>query len=141
MTRVFVDANIPMYAAGTPHPLREPARRVIRAIARQELEAWTDVEVLQEILYRYFHLGERSKGLQIFDYFHHLMAGRVLPVEEEDVVRARQLAEQYPRLSPRDLIHLAVMLRHRLPQIITADTHFDGVAEVRRVDPSGFPNR
>lgn len=138
MTRVFIDANIPMYAAGAAHPLREPARHVVRAIAREEIDAWTDVEVLQEILYRYFHLRERDKGLEIFDHFHQLMAGRILPVEEEDVVRARQLAERYPQLGPRDLIHLAVMIRHGLARIVTADADFDGLEEVRRVGPETF---
>lgn len=125
--------------AGTPHPLREPARRVIRAVAHQTLDARTDVEVLQEILHRYFHIGERAKGLEIFDQFHRLMSGRILPVEEEDVVQARRLAERYPHLGPRDLIHLAVAVRHRLTRIVTADAHFDGLAEVQRVDPRAFP--
>ncbi|MDR5695919.1 MAG: type II toxin-antitoxin system VapC family toxin [Armatimonadota bacterium] len=69
MSPVFIDTNIPMYAAGTPHPLREPARRVILAIANGQLDAVTDSEVFQEILYRYLHIGEREKGLSVFDNF------------------------------------------------------------------------
>lgn len=64
MTRVFIDVNIPMYAGGTLHALREPARRVIRAIG--------------------------------------------------------------------------VMLHHQIPEIITADTGFDAVKEIRRIDPTTF---
>ena len=63
MNRVFIDVNIPMYAAGTPHPLREPSQRVIMAIAIGRLDAVTDAEVLQEILYRYLHIGERENLL------------------------------------------------------------------------------
>lgn len=138
MSPVFVDVNLPMYAAGAPHPLREPARRVIRAIATGQLAAVTDAEVFQEILYRYLHIGEREKGFRVFDRFYRIMIGRILPVEEADVLHARGLAERYPALSPRDLFHLAVMVRHGLTEIITADTGFDAIAEVQRIDPRSF---
>jgi len=136
--QVFIDVNIPMYAAGTPHPLREPSQRVIIAISTGGLDAVTDAEVFQEILYRYLHIGEREKGFRVFDHFHRVMLGRILPIEDTDVQQARELAEQYPALSPRDLIHLAVMLRHEIQEIITTDSGFDSVKEVRRIDPSAF---
>jgi predicted nucleic acid-binding protein len=136
MTRVFIDVNIPMYAGGTPHALREPSSRVIRAIAAGQLDAVTDAEVFQEILYRYLYINEREKGFRIFDNFYRIMRGHILSVEDFDVQRARVLAEQYPSLSPRDLIHLGVMLHHQIPEIITADTGFDSVKEVHRIDPA-----
>ncbi|MDR7551217.1 MAG: type II toxin-antitoxin system VapC family toxin [Armatimonadota bacterium] len=138
MPPVFVDANIPMYAAGSNHPLVEPARRVVDPVANGAIDAVTDAEVLQELLYRYWHIGRRTAGLQIFDAFTRLMAGRVLPVDEMDVRHARDLADRYSRLSPRDLIHLAIMLRHGIEEIASADAHFDSVPEVRRLDPRAF---
>jgi len=138
MKPVFIDTNIPMYAAGVPHPLREPSRRVIRAVAAGELEAVTDAEVLQEILYRYLHIGEREKGFVVFDRFRRIMLGHIFPVEDMDVQRARELAEKYPALSPRDLIHLAVMLRHSINVIVSADKGFVEVEKVRRMDPTAF---
>ena len=138
MTRVFIDVNIPMYAGGASHDLREPSRRVIKAIAAGQLDAVTDAEVFQEILYRYLYINEREKGFRIFDNFYRLMLGQILPVADIDVQRARTLAEQYPALSPRDLIHLGVMLHHQIPEIVTADTGFDAVKEIRRIDPTTF---
>lgn len=139
MNRVFIDVNIPMYAAGTPHPLREPSQRVIMAIATGRLDAVTDAEVLQEILYRYLHIGEREKGFLVFDHFYRIMLGRILSIEDADVHRARFLAEQHPGLSARDVIHLAVMTRHQVEEILTADTAFDKIEQVRRIDPGRFP--
>jgi len=88
---------------------------------------------MQEILYRYLHIDEREKGYAVFDNFHQLMTGRILPIDEMDVHLARKLAEQYPILSPRDLIHLAVMTRYELREIITADTGFDAVTQISRI--------
>lgn len=141
MSRVFIDTNIPMYAAGTAHRLRQPSRQVIRSIAAGRLDAVTDVEVFQEILYRYLHIGERTKGFSIFDHFYRIMLGRILPVDDRDVQEARRLAEEHPKLSPRDLIHPAVMLRHEIPEIITADEGFGAIKEVRRIHPRSFASR
>lgn len=138
MSRVFIDTNVPMYAAGTPHPLRAPSQRVVSAIAAGSLDAITDAEVFQEILYRYFSIGERDKGIRIFDGFSRIMSGRVLPIDVTDVQQARMLAGRYHRLSPRDLIHLAVMRHHGIQEIVTADTGFEAVREVQRIDPSAF---
>jgi hypothetical protein len=90
-------------------------------------------------LYRYLHIGERDKGLRIFDHFYQLMLGRVLSVDAGDVRQARALLEQYPSLSPRDLIHLAVMLHHGITDIVTADTGFDSVTGIHRIAPVSLP--
>jgi uncharacterized protein len=134
----FIDVNIPMYAGGSAHTLKKPSQQVIRAIASGRLDAVTDAEVFQEILYRYFHIGEREKGFQIFDLFHRIMAGNILSIEDADIQHARNLAINYPVLSPRDLIHLAVMLRHDIQNIITTDKGFDQVEGIHRMDPSAF---
>ena len=136
--KVFIDTNVPMYAAGKLHPLKEPCQRVVLAVAKGELNAVTDTEVFQEILYRYLHIGEREKGFQVFDYFYRIMAGNVLPVEEEDIWEARQLAERTDHLSLRDLFHLAVMFHHNITRIVTADKGFDSIPEIRRIDPLTF---
>lgn len=138
MSRLFIDVNIPMYAAGTTHPLREPSQRVIKAIAAGQLDALTDAEVFQEILYRYLHIGEREKGFRVFDLFYRIMLGNILPIEDMAIQLARELAEQYPAMSPRDLIHLAVMLHQNIQTIITTDTGFDSVKEIQRIDPQNF---
>ena len=127
-----------MYAGGSAHPLREPARRVIRAVVSGALDAVTDAEVFQEILYRYRHIGESQKGFEIFDHFYAVMQGRILPIEDVDVRTARELADRHPALSPRDLIHLAVMTRNGIAEIVTADEDFQGVSEVRRIALAGF---
>lgn len=138
MTLTFIDVNIPMYAAGALHPLREPSQQVIMAIATGQLDAVTDAEVFQEILYRYIHIGEREKGFKVFDHFYRIMAGRILPIDDADVQQARTLAERYAALSPRDVIHLGVMRRHQLRDIITADTGFDAIEGIHRLDPRKF---
>jgi predicted nucleic acid-binding protein len=141
MSRLFIDTNVPMYAAGVQHPLKEPAQRVIRAIAAGALNAVTDAEVLQEILYRYLHIQQREKAFQISDNFYRIMRGHILPIEDVDVLHARELAGRYAALSPRDLIHLAVMERHQISDIVTTDENFDGIVGIRRTSPDQFEDK
>ena len=138
MAEVFIDTNVPMYAAGTEHPLRAPAQRIILSLVDRQLDGATDTETFQEILYRYFAIGDRQKGVELFDTFHRIMVGRILAVADPDLLRARSLADRYPALSPRDLIHLGVMLGSQIEQIITADRGFDRVREVRRIPLESF---
>jgi predicted nucleic acid-binding protein len=125
-----------MYAAGADHPLRSPCRRIVRSIADGSFHAVTDAEVFQEILYRYAAIGQVHKGFQIFDHFHRVMLGRILPIEDSDVCLAREMLERHPVLSPRDATHLAVITRHRIREIVTADRGFDRIPDVRRIDPA-----
>jgi predicted nucleic acid-binding protein len=54
----------------------------------------------------------------------------------EDVQRAAELAATYPRLSAHDLVHVAVMERAGATAIVTADSAFDNLAGIERLDPA-----
>ena len=59
---IFLDANIPMYAAGQPHPLKQPCLDVLALVALYPDAFCTDAEVFQEILHRYRAQGRWQDG-------------------------------------------------------------------------------
>jgi hypothetical protein len=137
MTRAFLDANVPIYATGRPHQLKEPAGKVVNLVAEHPEAYFTDAEVLQELLHRYRSLRMWPEpGKPIFERFAFLMRGRVEPVYGHDVERAADRATRHPLLSARDLVHLAVMERLGVTSIVTADRAFDGVPGISRLDPA-----
>ncbi len=136
--RVFIDTNIPMHAAGGEHPYRDACQTIIRSIANGSVDAVTDAEVFQEILDRYLHIKRREQGFMIFDAFQTVMRDAILPVTMQDVALARELADSYPALSPRDLIHIAVMMHHELTHVVSTDQSLDSVEAVSRIDPADF---
>lgn len=135
MSAYFLDTNIVMYAVGGEHPYKGPCAEILLRAGRGEVELDTDVEVVQEILYRYARLGRRTEGLQVASKLMEAVR-TVLPVTDADIRMAIALMEEHQRLSPRDAIHAAVMLNNRLSEILSVDPDFDGIKEVRRVDPT-----
>lgn len=126
-----------MYAAGTEHPLKAPCMAILEAIARGELTAVTDAEVLQELLHRYTALGQRERAVEVCRLLLQVVPD-VLPVTREAFERALELHLQFPHLQARDSLHAAVMLQHNITRIISADRHFDGLTGLHRLDPSAF---
>ncbi len=137
MTPVFLDANVPIYSAGRPHPLKGPCGRIVLLASGYPDAFVTDAEVLQEMLHRFIALRQWPEpGRLAFQRFAAVMSDRIEPVHGFDVAQAARLADEYPRLSARDLVHLAVMQRLGINQIVTADAGFDGLPEIERLDPA-----
>ena len=138
MERVFIDVNIAMYAAGTPHSLREPCQRVILAAGGGQIDAWTDVEVFQEILYRYLHIQEKGKGLQVLRSLPPLDAGQDPPCKRRGCGVSAPVGDSYPSKPARNTDPLAVMNHHNINRIITSDKGFAAIPDVAWLDPLTF---
>ena len=131
----FIDANVPIYAAGRSHPLKSPCIEVLFFAADHPQAFVTDAEVLQELLHRYLALHMWPQGREVLQRFGLLMRGRVEAIHAADVHRAAVLADIQEDLSGRDLLHAAVMERLSVRHVISADTDFDRLPDVERLDP------
>jgi predicted nucleic acid-binding protein len=128
---VFVDSNIPMYLVGAEHPNKAAARAALElAIAAGE-SLVTDAEVLQEILHRYVAINRRDAIGPAMDALL-AVVDEVHPVDAEAVLAARRLLGRVEGLSARDAVHLAVMRRHGIDDILTFDAGFDVITGLRR---------
>jgi predicted nucleic acid-binding protein len=135
MAPAFLDTNIPIYAAGREHALKQACREILLLAAQHPQAFLTDAEVLQELLHRYLSLHRWDQGRQVVSDFAQLMRDRVEAVTATDVEQAALLADEGPGLSARDLLHAAVMARAGVSQIITADRGFDRLSMIERLDP------
>ena len=117
---IFVDANVIMYAVGREHPLRGKAQAFFESALTQATPLATSAEVLQELLHAYLAADRPSTlGAALT-----LVEGRiptVWSVDPDDVYLARTLAESYPALSARDLVHLACCTRREVTRIKSFD--------------------
>ena len=131
---IFLDVNIVMYAAGGSHAFQGPSQRLLERAARGELELISDVEILQEVLYRFWHIRRMPDGEQMVRHVITLIP--LLPVHPNDALLAARLLSQQPSIEPRDAIHAAVMLNHGLTHLYSYDRHFDLIPGLTRLEPS-----
>ena len=129
---IFIDANIPMYLVGAPHPNKDAARRLLESCIERAERLVTDVEVLQEILHRYTAIKRRDAIQPAFNALLGI-ADAVFPVELGDVEGARDLLLGESGLSSRDALHVAIMKRHGVKRILTFDTGFDRAPGIERI--------
>jgi predicted nucleic acid-binding protein len=129
---ILVDSNVPMYLIGGEHPHKVDARRLLERAIAEKRRLVTDAEVLQEVLHRYVAIDRRDAIQPCFEVLNEVV-DEVLPIDLEIVEGARDIVIGHPNLTARDAIHLAVMRKHGIEQILSFDRHFDGLPGVSRL--------
>lgn len=135
MRRVLVDTNVVLYAIGGPHAYAEPCRRLLALAGEGGLTLEAPVDLVQEIAHhRTRRLRDRRQAAA--DALAAAALCRLHPVEPEDARAAAQLFASSQTLSARDAVFAAIAARHGLGEILSADTDFDGLPQLRRIDPA-----
>jgi predicted nucleic acid-binding protein len=129
---IFIDSNVPMYLVGSGHPHKSDARRLLDRLVSERERLVTDAEVFQEILHRYVAIARRDAIQPAFDALL-AVVDDVFPIEETDVLLAKDIVATRPALSARDAIHLAVMQRNGVDRIFSFDRGFDAMTGIERL--------
>jgi predicted nucleic acid-binding protein len=137
MPTIFLDTNVFLYAVGAQHPLQAPSQKVLSLVGEGALEAASNTEVIQEILYVLSRRGQQETALKLARHVIELL-GPLLPVTQADISVTCDLMDLYPALPTRDAIHAATMLNNGISDIITSDDHFDSVRGIRRLPLAGY---
>ena len=130
---IFIDSNIPMYVVGAPHPNKEAALRVLESSIERGERLVTDAEVLQEILHRYAAIRRPDAVQPAFSALLGVVDD-VFPIERADVERAKDVLLGLPgEVSARDALHVAIMQRHGVAQVMSFDRAFDRFTWMERL--------
>ncbi|MGR3316953.1 MAG: type II toxin-antitoxin system VapC family toxin [Candidatus Anammoxibacter sp.] len=130
----FLDANIIMYAIGKEHPLREPCRKTLNMIKIGKITTVTNTEVLQEIFHRYFSINKPQIGEEAYLAIK-TFCSKILPVTLHELDSTLILLKKYSSINTRDAIHAATMINNNMKEIISTNTHFDDILEIKRIAP------
>ncbi len=91
----------------------------------------TDAEVVQEILHRYRAIDRPAAIQPALDVLL-AVTDEVLPVESVDVIAAKHVLVSRWSLSARDALHVAIMQRHGVDEVLSFDRHFDLIPGLTR---------
>ncbi len=117
---IFVDSNVFIYAVGRSHPLRTEARNFFVECREKGIRLITSAEVLQELLHVYLPV-RRMETLDAAIELATLGIDQIIPIDQDTILHARNLADRFPGLTARDLLHLAVCQTNKIKEIKTFD--------------------
>ncbi len=129
---VFVDSNIPMYLVGADHPNKGRSRIALERLIADGTRLVTDAEVMQEILHRYTAIGRHEAIGPALEALLGVV-DEIFPVDADTVLAASRMLERTPGLSARDALHVAIMRRSGIDDVLTFDTGFEAITGLRRI--------
>ena len=126
----FVDANVVLYAA-TESEYRDPCLRVLEAVAAGEADGRTSPSVLEEVWY--VERSGRAGNLEGLAAHAYAIFTPLIAVTDDAFRLALEV--RAPQLGPADRLHVGTCRSQGIDVVVSADTAFNGLRGVRRVDP------
>jgi predicted nucleic acid-binding protein len=125
--KFYLDSNVFIFAALSKEKIGEVAREALR-----NLEKFTGVInslVIDEIIWNIKKEISYQTAIDVSEKIFELPL-KILSVNPETVFRAFEFMKKYG-IKPRDAIHVASMLENSIPTIVTEDSDFKKVREIK----------
>jgi uncharacterized protein len=131
---IVLDTTVLVYAKGAEHPLRDPCRELVAAIADGAIQATTSVEVIQELVHVRARRRGRRDAAEIGRDYAELLAP-LLSVTREHLQEGLLLYERSDRLGAFDAVLAAAAAASGASALVSADTAFAGAGQIEHVIP------
>ncbi len=131
---IVVDTTVLVYAVGTEHPLRDPSRKLIDAVAAGRVDATTTIEVIQEFVQVRARRQGRSDASKAGRNYAELFAPLlVMPTAVVDA--GLRIFERSNSLGVFDSFLAAMALASGAAALVSADRAFSTVSKLPHVVP------
>jgi uncharacterized protein len=131
---ILLDTTVLVYAKGQDHPLRDPCRELIAAVAERQIEATTTVEVIQEFVHVRARRRDRSDAAALGRDYAELLSPFLSPTAE-DLAFGLALFERTESLGAFDALLVAAGARAGASALVSADDGFASLTEISHVVP------
>jgi predicted nucleic acid-binding protein len=131
---IVLDTTVLVYAKGADHPLRDPCRELIAAVADGAVQATTTVEVIQEFVHvRARRRDRRDATLTGRDYAE--LLSPLLSVTREHLLSGLALFERGALLGAFDAVLAAAAAASGAHALVSADSAFADCGAIPHVVP------
>lgn len=130
---LYLDSNVFIYPVLYNDARAKNAATILRRIVLGESLGITSSLALDEVVW--ILLKEtKDRDLAIQETFRILSFSNltITPIDSSLMMDALHFMQKYPSLKPRDALHLASAIRSRASTIVTDDSDFDSVKEIKR---------
>jgi uncharacterized protein len=131
---ILLDTTVLVYAKGADHPLRDPCRELIAAIADGKIEASTTVEVIQEFVHVRARRRDRVDAAALGRDYAEILSP-LLTVTADDLTAGLAIFERNDALGALDAVLVGCAARVQARALVSADSAFAGLTEVSHVRP------
>jgi predicted nucleic acid-binding protein len=131
---IVLDTTVLVYAKGAEHPLREPCRDLVAAIAEERIKATTTAEVIQEFVHVRARRRDRRDAAALGRDYAELLSP-LLTTTGDSLERGLALFETTPRLGAFDAVLAAAAAKAGAAAVVSADTAFGDLADIAHIVP------
>ena len=129
---IFLDTTVLVYAKGADHPLRDPCRDLLGAVAEGTLDATTTPEVIQEFTHVRSRRRDRADAVALARDYAELLSP-LAEVGRRQLEQGLRLFEASATLGAFDAVLASLALDGEAAALVSADRAFasvDGLAHV-----------
>ncbi len=131
---IVLDTTVLVYAKGAEHPLRDPSRRLIEAVADRGLEATTTVEAIQEFVHVRSRRRGREDAVALGNDYSELLSP-LLAVTGDHLRDGLSIFERFDQLGAFDAVLAAAALSAGARALVSADSAFAALTRLPHVIP------
>lgn len=132
---IVLDTTVLVYAKGADHPLRDPCRRILEAVAEGRCIATTTSEVIQEFVHVRARRRDRSEAVELGLAYAELLGPLIAP--DGAALRAGlELYRRHPELDAFDAVLAATAMAAGAEALVSADRAYSVVGGLRHLDPA-----
>lgn len=131
---IILDTTVLVYAKGQDHPLRDPCRALIEAIAAGTVEATTTPEVIQEFVHIRARRRDRRDAARLGRSYAELLSP-LLVVGEEELLAGLTLFERHSSLGSFDSVLAGTTFASGAEALVSADVTFARVPGLIHLAP------
>ncbi len=131
---IVFDTTVLVYAKGAEHPLRDPSRRLIAAVADRELQATTTLEAIQEFVHVRARRRSRADAVALGNDYSDLLSP-LLAVTGEHLHDGLSIFERTEQLGAFDAVLAAAALSAGAEALVSADTAFAAIPALAHIVP------
>jgi len=131
---IVLDTTVLVYAVGAEHPLRDPCRQLVGAIANGTILATTTIEVIQEFTHVRARRRDRKDAAELARDYIELLSP-LLIAEETDLREGLRLYEEGTGFGSFDAVLAAAARAAGAEALVSADAGFSSIAAMRHVVP------
>ena len=129
----YADSNFFIFAFANPEEDGERARKLLESVKKGELKIYTSYLTLDEVMWIIQHEKNKEESYNCAKII--LSTPNIIFIEVNQEIISNSIdIYNKEKLDPRDAIHLASMQSKKIKTIVTTDSDFDKIKEIKRVD-------